>query len=214
MAGYDSNINASTEDDLSLLLGLPPGSVNSSTPQEDAFTSLAGNLSYAQPLSPQSNLSVGLNLNHRENSSGDLPKTLGGLNLDYSHRSESNTLQLGLMANQFRLENRDYRDMIGLTSSIRLALGPRSAASVFAQLSDLSYPDNPVKDSLLVLAGLNVQHQFSGDFRPVLTAGVTVGSEKAQNDGLSGALQNTERDIIGARALSSSLDEGRSILRE
>ena len=44
-SGYDSNINASTEDDLSLILGLPPGSVTAATPKEDTFATLTGSLS-------------------------------------------------------------------------------------------------------------------------------------------------------------------------
>ena len=148
-SGYDSNINASTEDDLSLILGLPPGSVTAATPKEDTFATLTGSLSYTQPLTTSSDYSIVGSLNHRENASGDLPQTFGGLNANYSLRGEVRTWNVGLMANQLRLENSDYRSMVGVNGSLKVALGPAGSITLGAQGSQLSYPDNPGNDAFL-----------------------------------------------------------------
>lgn len=197
-SGFDSNINASTEDDLSALLGLPPGSVNAATPQEDSFTVAAGAISYSIPLTKQTDLSASANLSHRENSSGDLPQTIAALGANYSFRDEVRTWRFGLMANQFRLDNQDYRNMLGATGSLRVSMGPATSLTLGLQGSQLSYPDNPGKDAFLSMGTLTIQQALGGRYRAVLDAGVSVGLEDADDDSAPGALQNTERDILGA----------------
>lgn len=196
--GYDTNINASTDDDLSLLLGLPPGSVTSVAPQEDSYGSFAGSLLYSKPLTSDSDFIFNANGNHRANSSGDLSQTTVGASLGYSKRSGSNTYSVGLMGNHFLLEDQAYRDMLGVNASWRYTASPQTSMTVFASASDLSYKDNPGKDSLFAIGGLSIQHVFAVQFRPSLTLGVSLGMEDASDDEAPGALQNTERDIVGA----------------
>ncbi len=104
MTGYDSNINASTDDDLSSLIGLPPGTLDTATPQEDSFASLVGVLAYTKPLTTSSDISISGNMNHRENTSGDLPQSAAGLSLAYSRRSETGSFRVAIQGNHFRLE--------------------------------------------------------------------------------------------------------------
>lgn len=199
--GYDSNINASTDDDLSALLGLPPGSVTSATPQEDSYASIAGMLVYSKPLSANSDFSFSTNANHRENASGDLSQTTAGASLGYSYRNGSNAYNLGLMANHFMLDNSPYRDMLGLNLSWKHTASAQTSMTVFGSASDLIYDDNPGKDSLFFMGGLSIQHLFEARYRPSLTVGVSAGFEDASNDDAPGALQNTERDIVGANVV-------------
>ena len=196
--GYDSNINASTDDDLSSLLGLPPGTLTTATPQEDSFASLAGALVYSKPLTTNSDFSVSSNLNHRENASGDLPQTTAGLSVGYSLRSNSSTYNIGVQGNHFRLENEAYRDMLGLSLSWKYTASPQTSMTLFGQASDLKYDSSPGKDSLLFTSGVSIQHIFAAAYRPSLTFGLTKGFEDAADDDAPGALQNTERDTIGA----------------
>ncbi len=204
--GYDSNINASTDDDLSSLLGLPPGTLTTATPQEDSFASLAGVLTYSKPLTSSSDFSFSSNLNHRENSSGDLPQTSAGLSVGYSLRQGASAYSLALQGNHFRLENEAYRDMLGLSVSWKYTASPQTSMTLFAQASDLSYDTSQGKDSLLFTSGMSIQHVFTAKYRPSLTLGITKGFEDAKNDNAPGALQNTERDTIGANmALGLSL---------
>lgn len=208
-SGYDSNINAAAEEDLSPLLGLPPGSVTSANPEADSFASLNGVLSYSRPLTKLSDFALSANVSHRENASGDLPQSVMGLNASYGLRRDASSFRFGIQANQLRLENERYRDSIGLTANWRYALSPASSLSINGQVSDLAYPDSPGKDAALAIAGLTVQHVFQAPLRPVFSAGLNYGVEKAKDDTAPGALQNTERDMVGANlglALSFSRD--------
>ena len=180
--GYDSNINASTDDDLSSLLGLPPGTMTSATPQEDSFASLAGALVYSKPLTTNSDFSVSSNLNHRENASGDLPQTTAGLSVGYSLRSNSSAYNIALQGNHFRLEDEAYRDMLGLSLSWKYTASPQTSMTIFGQASDLAYESSPGKDSLLFTSGLSIQHVFAATYRPSLTVGLTKGFEDAADD--------------------------------
>lgn len=195
--GYDSNINASTDDDLSLLLGLPAGTLTTANPQEDGYTSIAGNLIYSKPLSAQADFTASGNLNHRHNDSGDLPQTTMGLSAGYNLRRDSSAYSIALQTNHFRLDDRAYRDMLGVSVSWRYTASPQTSLTVFAQASDLSYDANPGKDALLTTGGLSIQHLFAARYRPSLTVGLTAGLEDAADDTAPGALQNTERNMIG-----------------
>lgn len=197
-AGYDSNINASTDDDLATRLGLAINSLTTPEPKEDSFATAAGLLTYSKPLSSTSDLSFSGNLSHRENTSGDLPQTVAGLSLGYSKRRDSNTYNIALQGNTFLLENSPYRDMTGLSLSWRHQASPQTSLTVFGQASDLTYDSSPGRDSLLVISGVSVQHLFAAKYRPSLTFGVTAGFEDASDDEAPGALQNTERDMVGA----------------
>lgn len=198
MTGYDSNINASTDDDLSALIGLPPGTLETATPQEDIFESLVGSLTWSKPLTAVSDISVATNLNYRQNASGDLPQSTAGLSVAYSLRRDANSYRVALQGNHFRLEKTAYRDMTGLSASWTHTMSPQTSYTLFGQASDLSYDSTPGKDSLLVVGGLSVQHQFAATYRPSLTFGVTAGYEDANDDTAPGALQNTEKDTYGA----------------
>lgn len=195
--GYDSNINASTDDDLAIRLDLLPNVLNAPEPKEDSFGTASGVLSYSKPLSATSDLSFSGNLSHRENSSGDLPQTVAGFSAGYSKRRNSNTYNIALQGNRFFLENSPYRDMAGLSLSWRHQASPQTSLTIFGQASDLNYDSSPVRDSLLVISGVSVQHLFAAKYRPSLTLGVTAGFEDA-NDDSTAALGNTERDMVGA----------------
>ena len=195
--GYDSNINAATDDDLSFLLGLPPGSLITEAPIEDSFTSVAGGLTYSIPLNAQSDVSINGNFNHRENGSGDLTQTSGGFSAAYSLRKDASTFGLALQTNHFRLEEAAFRNLVGISASWKYAVSPQSSITFFGQATDLEHHNNISADALVTSAGLSIQHQFIAAYQPVLTVGLNVGSQDASNEDAPGALQNTERNTFG-----------------
>ena len=195
--GYDSNVNAATEDDLSFLLGLAPGSLITEAPIEDSFSSIAGGLTYSIPLNTQSDFSINGNLNHRENGSGDLTQSTGGLSFAYGLRKDANTFGVAVQANHFRIDEVAFRNLLGVSASWKHALSSQSSITLFGQMTDLQHHTNLTADALVTTLGLTMQHQFAAVNQPVLTVGFNAGVQDASNDELSGALQNTERDTLG-----------------
>lgn len=195
--GYDSNINVATDDDLSFLLGLPPGSLITDAPEEDSFASIAGGLTYSIPLSAQSDFSINGNLSHRENSSGDLLQTTGGLSAAYSLRKDANTFGISVQTNHFRLDETAFRNLVGVSASWKHAASPQSSITFYAQATDLEHHNSPAADALVATTGLTIQHQFLAANQPVLTVGINAGFQDAENPNEPGALTNTERETFG-----------------
>ena len=195
--GYDSNINASTDDDLSYLLNLPPGSLITSTPIEDSFASLAGGITYSKPLTTQSDFSVNGNVSHRENGSGDLLQSTAGVSMAYSLRKDSSTFGLALQTNHFRLDQNAFRNLVGLSASWKYAATPQSSFTLFGQATELYHHNTPVADALVGSVGITMQHQFAATYQPSLTFGINAGFQNADKDDLAGALANTERNTLG-----------------
>lgn len=195
--GYDSNINASPADDsffIPLLGGVATLS-NSST--EDEFIRFAANGSVTKPIDQRSQVFSSVSLDHRANSSGDIDTSSLGLQVGYNHRLDTGNYRLGLQASQFRVENNEYRNLLGLTANYRHILSARSSFNASAQYSNLSYPDQPNKDADLILGTVGLQMQLNGQYRPVVTGSVSFGKELADND-TQASKANTEREIVGA----------------
>ena len=195
--GYDSNINAATDDDLSFLLNLPPGSLITEPPIEDSFSSIAGGLTYSIPLNAQSDFSINGNLSHRENGSGGLIQSTGGLSFAYGLRKDANTFGVAVQTNHFRLNETAFRNLFGVSASWKHTFSPQSSITLFGQATDLQHHTNLPADALITTLGVTMQHQFAATNQPVLTLGFNAGSQDASNDELNGALQNTERDTLG-----------------
>ena len=200
--GNDSNVNsAATVDNLSFpLVGLVPSSTDDSVSQSDNFSRLAGSWQLTQPVAPGWMFNTAL--------TGELKS-----NQDYQQFDNSTaTLQLGmtrldrlsryraeLIGQQYRLDGDEYRSMTGLNLDWRYALSQKTHITSALLYAALDYPDYPVKDSKLTSLALAWQHVFSGRLAPTLFASLQLGQEVAENDQLSGALLNTERDYYALR---------------
>ena len=196
--GFDSNINAATDDDLSELFGLDPGTLITDPSQEDSFTSIAGGLTYSIPINTQSDFSINGNLSHRQNASGDLTQSTGGLSMAYSLRQEANTFGVALQANHFRLDENAFRNLVGISASWKRVVSAQSSVTFFGQATELQHHSSPTADALVTSVGMNFQHQFIAPNQPVLTVGINAGSQDASNDELpASSLANTERDTFG-----------------
>lgn len=201
-AGSDSNVNTGASiDDLSFpLLGLVPSSDSDSIERDDNFSRLAGAWQMTHPFSPGWMLNTALTGELKQNQDFDqFDTSTATLQLGLTRLDKQSRYRANFIAQQYRLDSNEYRNLSGLNLDWRYAVGQRSHVTTSLQYATQDYPDLAVKNADLISLGLGYHHVFSGKFAPTLMANLQFGQENAENDQDAGALANTERDILGAR---------------
>lgn len=200
--GSDSNVNSGASvGDLSFpLLGLVPSSSDDSVGQQDNFSRLAGSWQLTHPFAPGWMLNSAVTGELKSNQEHDQFNTsTATLQLGLTRLHDHSRYKAGLLAQQYRLDTREYRSMAGLNLEWRYDLSQQTSITSMLQYATLDYPDYPVKNANLTTLALAWQKVFSARWTPTLFASLQLGQEAAENDQLSGALSNTERDILGVR---------------
>jgi len=201
--GYDSNILAAPDNDTFFIPLLGGEASLGGTAESDTFFQIKADASVSHPIRYGLNVFLSGNASKRENDSDQVNITSLGLQSGLIYRKGAHNVRAALQADTLDVDSENYRDSVGLNASWQYSISPRSSATAFAQLSQQSYNNLDFRDALLGIGGLSYRYQFIAPLRPVATFSVTAGKEDADNDNISGALQNTERDILG---LSASLD--------
>ena len=194
--GYDSNILASPEDDTFFVPLLNGNARIGSTAESDTFWQARANATVSHPVRYGANLFLTGHASHRSNNSDQLDLTHYGAQSGLLLRQDAHTLRLALQANVLEVDARNFRDSVGGIATWRYRLSPQAQVSLNAQVNQFSYKDLEFRDSMLVMGGVGVGYQFIAPLRPALNFSFSYGEEDADNDELSGALQNTERDIV------------------
>jgi hypothetical protein len=200
--GSDSNVNSgATVDDLSFpLLGLVPSSTDDSVVQDDTFSRLAASWQITHPLAPGWMLNSALTGELKSNQEYDqFDTSTATLQLGITRLDRQSRYKATLVGQQYRLDANEYRTMAGVNLEWRYALDQKTHITSMLQYAALDYPDYPVKNSNLANLVLAWEHVFATRLAPTLFTSLQFGQETADNDQLSGALANTERDILGAR---------------
>ena len=196
--GYDSNVNSATADSQIALPGL--GIIGTLDPaftrQSDSFTSLAGGVSASHKFSPRWAMTGGLaaaaklNHDHSQFDTLSLDANLGGR---YSFGDEA--LLLGAQLQNFELDSERYRETRGLIAQWQHSYDDRSQATLYAQLSDLEYPTQRIRDAVRQVLGVAYARAFSGRYTPVLFVSAYGGREREEADGVP----HLGHKLVGAR---------------
>jgi outer membrane protein len=185
--GYDSNVNSATADSQIALpgLGIIATLDPAATRQSDSFTALAGGLSASHKLSPRWAVAGGLAAAarmHHDQSQFDTLSLDGNLGGRYSFGSEA--LLLGAQLQNFRLDSETYRETRGLVAQWQHSYGERSQATLYAQLSDLDYPTQQIRDAERQVLGVAYGRALPGGYTPVLFVSAYAGREREKADGV------------------------------
>lgn len=201
-AGYDSNILAAPDQDTFYIPLLNGTATLGTTETDDSFLQFSADALYSKPIRYGTNWFASGQVNKRDNDSGVIDIFGYGGKTGVTHQRGANNYRLALEADALEVDGRGYRDSYGLSASWRHSWTAQTAITLFGQSSQLKYNGNVYKDALKTTTGLAIRHQFIAPLRPVLSLGSSFGFENAENDQLSGALTNTERDIFN---MNSSL---------
>lgn len=198
--GFDSNINSATSNSTITAPGIAPGLNltlgSASQEQSSKYLSLTGGASFRTPLSKNLSLfgaaqgSVRTNWNE---SAFDPSYTDFTLGLNYKRFIDNFTV--AVQRNNFDIDGERFRQSHGVTGQWQRQLDDQNQISIYAQTSDLNYPDNGARDAQRSLVGAGWGHAFSGDKAPVIFLSGYVGKEDV-DDSTFDFLSN---DIYGAR---------------
>ena len=183
--GFDSNVNAATSDATIGIAGLAFTLAPSATESSDRFMQLRGGGSVVSPIGDGMSLIGGISGNSRWNE--DL-RSLDQANLSgYAGAAQELgpwSLTGALQYSQFRLDREGFRNAFGATFQARRALDRSSQISGYAQISRLSYKQQPIRNAYRSVLGLGYTRVLSGALEPVLFAGAYVASENEIKTGV------------------------------
>jgi tetratricopeptide (TPR) repeat protein len=201
--GYDTNVNSATSDNQvavpafgGLVFTLAPAAKKVG----DNFISFGGGLNIQSPVSKQLTLFGGLAYQNKTNLSQDNFSTYYyDANLGLSYRWVRDTFTLVAQYNSFwvddtQLYNDAYRNAAGVTAQWQHDFDSRNQISAFLQYSDLTYPDQEIRDANRYIGGAGYAHAF-GRGEVITYVGLYGGAEKVKADDAP----QLGNDIYGAR---------------
>lgn len=200
--GHDSNVNAATdEESVAILGGLAEVLLSEESRElDDEFVRVEARGRVSHPLSPGVNLIGEAGFWQRSlGEESEFDTAALDARFGVMWRDGNSRLHVSGELQRFYLDGETYRDLIGLGVRYDRTLSEELGIDVSAHVSELEHDDRPSLDSTLLLLDGGFSRAFSGDRRPVLTAGLFLGTEDADDD-TNAAQSNTDRDIIGARA--------------
>jgi tetratricopeptide (TPR) repeat protein len=204
-AGYDSNVNAATDDRgvaIPAFGGAPFILDDPGIEQSSAFGNIMAGININTPLSPSWRLLASargkqkLNANWTEFNQGNY---LADLGLSYLFGKHSFTVAGQYDA--FRLGTDIYRNAYGATGQWRYAMTPDRYATAYIQASNLRYPDQEIRNAKRYIAGGAYSQAFGAGRRYQAYLGIYGGTEN--NDNPDQDFQS--HDIFGARVGANSI---------
>ena len=198
--GHDTNVNSATTASTIAVPFFGGALLNLNSlarERSDNFTSLAGGVSFRQPISKEISVFSALNLTNRFNAN---QSTFDTTYLDFSgglrYKKFTDTFTAALQASTFELDSNRFRNTHGVTAQWQRDLDDHNQVNLFGQYARISYAGNSFRDADRYVLGGGWAHVFEGDKSPVLFLSGYVGQENARTsnaDFLSNA-------IVGARA--------------
>lgn len=198
--GHDSNVNAATSSEgVDTIIGRVTLD-DTSQELDDNFLRLEARGSVSHPIAPGVNLIGGAGLWDRsladesEFETGAFDGQFGVM-----WRDPQTRLTVSGQVERFYLDGDPYRDLLGIGATYYRTLSPILSVDASATVSNLDYDDRPELDSTFTLLDAGFSRALAGAWQPVVSAGVFIGEEDADDDGPA-AQASTERDIFGVRA--------------
>jgi len=196
--GHDSNLNSGVTNNQVALPAFGGAVVQldaAGVRARDEFFAVGGGVSVRHPLQPNLSIIGALNANGRWNFSFDQFNTAyvdGHAGLLYV--TGQHALTLAVQANQYHLDNRRFRQVLGGLGQWQFNVDRSTQVSAYVQAMRLEYPGQEIRDADRWVAGVGAAHSF-GSERPVVFAGLYVGEENERNAGVP----NLGHRLWGAR---------------
>ena len=197
--GYDSNVNSATSQSQIAIPGILGGIVadfSNGNRRQDNFLSFAGGMNVTHKLS-QSFALVGAasanaktNMDEGQFDTYNLEGSFGGR---YSAGKEAFTLAGQLQ--EFGVDVRRYRQAAGLVAQWQHNYHERRQSTLFAQLTQLEYPTQPIRDADRAVIGIGYAAAGTGEHQPAIFISGYGGEEKEKEDNVP----HLGHDLAGIR---------------
>jgi tetratricopeptide (TPR) repeat protein len=201
--GYDTNVNSATADNqvaIPAFGGLVFALAPTATKLDDVFISFGGGVNIQHPISKRLSIFGGVTYQNKTNThEDDFSTYYYDVNLGMSYRFDRDTFTLVGQYNSFWVDDTQlyhdaYRNAAGATAQWQHDFDSRNQVSVFLQYSDLSYPDQQIRDANRYIGGVGYAHAF-GRGTVITYTGLYGGSEKEKADNVP----QLGNDVYGVR---------------
>jgi tetratricopeptide (TPR) repeat protein len=200
--GHDSNISSATSaSTINVSIAgsplFPLTLTAASQEQSSNFVSTAGGVSARVPLNKNVSAFGSLSGTGKMNWS---ESQFDQSSLDYSvglgikHNIDNYTV--ALQGGSFSVDGQTFREAMGLSGQWQRNIDDKNQMSIFAQASDLIYPDSEVRDARRYIIGAGWGHSFEGDKAKVTYLSAYTGKENTRDS----AFDFLSHDIYGLRA--------------
>lgn len=198
--GYDSNVNSATSDSSIFIpafgfLGL--GAIAGGTEESDGFGKLSAGLALRHPTSPRVNLLADFGVNERLNLSesdfnqGDISASFGAS----TRISKKSDIAVIAQGQTYLVDHEAYRNALGLTGQWRYSISESNQLTSFAQVQNLDYPDQSVRNAVRFVAGSTLGHAYGDSRNSLAFGGLYLGTEQESRSGVS----HLGHHLVGAR---------------
>lgn len=173
--GYDSNVNNATTRD-SMALPLFDDVVfrlsRAGRKQESGFAQARFNLSYSTPIATRWRFLTEANIAATGNwSNHDYDTLVSDLSLGLARRANKHQFIAKLQGQNYRIDNRNYRNLVGVLGQYAYAVTDQSEFSVYAQGSRLVYPHNRARNANRFTLGTSWMQGLANDRAVVYLSG-------------------------------------------
>ncbi|MFY0676659.1 MAG: DUF560 domain-containing protein [Neptuniibacter sp.] len=180
LTGYDSNINSGPGGQTTVVT-----LSDSALGRGDPFSQVRLGGAIEHPYSQGGSFNVGFNADLRYY---DTEKTEDYRNLTLSGghtwHGDNQQFLMNFTAQQYALDNEEYRDLLGLNLGWNYQLTKNSILKTFVGLNQLTYEDTDWKDSTQTNLGVNYLYGGTGSWSPIYFAGAFVGQEEPETAGV------------------------------
>ncbi|BCM24790.1 tetratricopeptide repeat protein [Methyloradius palustris] len=200
--GYDTNINSATSNGSIIAAGINPTIPlplsNTSIETGSAYGVLSGGVSFKAPVAKDFTVFGGVQGSARSNRDTDAfnPSYID-TNVGVSYKKYIDTFTASVSRNDFDVNSVQFLKSTSYTGQWQRDVDDVNQVSIFAQLINLEYATQSVRDSRRKLLGAGWGHAFAGDKAPVIFLSAYGGKEEADN---SSADYLASDDIYGIRA--------------
>lgn len=205
-AGHDSNVNfGSSADRWVLSDGTAVVPLGISLPRNSAVLAAALGVNWTVPMGGGWQWTTGGRASVRHHPSAHtLDQDQFDLSSGFAFRTGCHQINMLAQFQHLQLGGAAFRNAAGALAQWQCDLDARTQVGAYAQGFALDFPDEPVRDARRAMLGLTFARVLDGARRPILVAGLHVGTETSRRD-----LDNLSYDFRGVRAaLSMGLGNG------
>lgn len=185
--GYDSNINSGPDSEPTVVI-----LTNEALGRSDVFSQVKLGAVLEHDYSTRATLLLNADADLRFYDT-EVEQDYRNLSLSAAHRwnYERDQIQVGLTGQKYYLDDDEYRDLYGINVGWSHQLSKRSVLRTSLSINELTYDQSDYRDSTQSTLGANLLYAGQGWGTPIWFAGVFVGDETPDEDGL---LANAEAD--------------------
>jgi len=197
--GADSNVNSGPSNPSVVFLGITGQLDPTALEQRDHYKTLKANYGISTPLTAGILFNASINANLRNNSEhSEVDTETYTVTSSFRFLHAQNSYSIGIVAQQFSVNSKDYRQLAGINADWSRHLSQQSTLQTFLQFSQQDFDGQETRNIDNSTFGLGLTKRFDAALSPVLFTSIFAAQDTPESSSTI-AKQIAERDYYGAR---------------